>query len=240
MPRDSEQPVPDSGSGRRLKPDRQLVARRLLEARAAADLSQADAGMKAGVSTVTIYRWEKGKHLPTRRTLAALARIYGRTAEWLTGETMVGSGPTWRFAPDPGEGLGSDVVEGVPLVAVAAGGNALAFDETPRSWFPYRRDWLASRGFIPRHCRLVEVLGNSMSPTCSDGSLVMVDVSRSELRHRYLHLMTVPNEGVVVRRAFRDGRTWIVTAEDPAWEPRTYHETWAVHGLVRWVCNSLD
>ena len=84
---------------------------------------------------------------------------------------------------------------GIALVAAEAGGGAPGFDETPRCWIPFRRDGLASRGMIPRHCRVVKVTGPSMSPTCPDGSLVMVDVSRTELRHGSLHLMTSPTRG---------------------------------------------
>ena len=97
--------VPGPAAPNRLKPDRELVAQRLIEASQAVCLSQADVAKKLGSSTITVYRWEKGANMPTRRTLAALAQIYGRTVAWLSGQTLVDEGPSWRLPPDPGADL---------------------------------------------------------------------------------------------------------------------------------------
>ena len=233
--------IPDSGTPDRLKPDGELVAQRLTEARLALGLSQADVAKKLGSSTVTVYRWEKGTNIPRKRMLTALSQIYGRTVAWFLGQTLVDEGPTWRLPPDPGADPYAHVtVVGIPVVEAEAGGGAPAFDDTPRCWIPFRRDHLASRGLIPRHCRVVKVTGTSMSPTCPDGSLVMVDVSRTELRHDRMHLFSLPGEGLVVRWVSQDQGAWTLTADDPAWEPRTFQETMTVLGQVRWCCTHMD
>ena len=81
--------IPDLSTPDRLKPDGDLVAQRLTEARLALGLSLADVARKLGSSAVTVHRWEKGTNIPSRRMLTALAQIYGRTVEWLSGQTPV-------------------------------------------------------------------------------------------------------------------------------------------------------
>ena len=240
MDNKSRNHVPDPGNGRPHAIDREFMARRLLEARNIAGLTQAEAARSADIDTVSIYRYEKGIHLPRKRTLAVLARVYGRSVNWFTDELLTTAGPTWHFPPVAERGLDSDVeVMGVPVVAAQAGAGSFTFDETPKQWCPFRQDLLAAEGSSARHCRLVEVLDDSMSPRCAPGSLVLVDVSRRELRDGGVYLMTDPNDGLVIRTASQDGRRWILVADHRGWRPRHYNDSWEVHGLVVWCQNPL-
>ena len=101
----------------------------------------------------------------------------------------------------------------VPLIATKAGICSLGLDMTPIDWYPMRQDKLVDEGTCARHCGLVEVRGDSMSPRCPPGSLVLVDMSRREFRDGSIYLVTDPVEGVVVRMACQDGHRWILVPD---------------------------
>ena len=189
MTKGPENYTADRGDGGHPGPDRKFVARRLKEARIAAGLSQAEAARRAGISPVSIFRLERGDHLPRRTTLGALARAYGRSPDWFTDPSLATSGPRWHGERDPDLGPGSDMeVMSVPLIATKAGICSLGLDMTPIDWYPMRQDKLVAEGTCARHCGLVEVRGDSMSRRCPPGSLVLVDMSRREFRDGRVHL----------------------------------------------------
>ena len=234
----SPEKLPGPGSGKENGAG-ELLARRLHEARSAAGLSQTQAAARAGISDNSIYRYENCKNTPRPEILAKLARIYGRPLEWFHGDPGIPGRPNWRFTYDGVSGGILDAeVTSIPVVATVAGSGSFEFDETFRYWLPYRQDWLIPNGMKVPDCRFVEVRGDSMLPMIPSGSLVMVDVSRYSLCDGSLYLMSVPNEGVVLRRVSQDGRNWIVRADNPAFRPKVYDSAWTVHGQVRmfyWV-----
>ena len=239
MVRDSGEHGLQGGGQGKTGRDPTFMAQRLREARLAVGLSQTEAAKRAGVSNVSIYRCERGLTTPRRSTLARLAPVYRRSPEWLMDETVVGAGADWPLPPDAGPGIGFHVeLVAVPVVAGMAGAGHKVFEETPRDWEPCRRDRLESSGADPRHCRLVQVLGTAMAPTVPAGSLVMVDLACRDLEDGRIFLITDPNEGVGLRRAFEDGANWLVAADNPAWGPRPYAPGWAVHGQALW-CHTL-
>jgi transcriptional regulator with XRE-family HTH domain len=61
------------------------LADRLREARNGAGLSQEATAAKAGVSTATVARLERGEHTPQVATLEAIATALGTTASKLLG-----------------------------------------------------------------------------------------------------------------------------------------------------------
>lgn len=61
------------------------MGRRIAEARRAKGLSQAALAhaFGEGFQTMNVSRWESGKHMPQGGHLHVLARVLGRTADWL-------------------------------------------------------------------------------------------------------------------------------------------------------------
>lgn len=68
------------------------VAKRILQARRAAGLSQAALAARLDVSHSTVNRWEQGHREPSRDVLMALASATGTSVEWLLlGQTVIDS-----------------------------------------------------------------------------------------------------------------------------------------------------
>lgn len=60
-----------------------LFGAKLRVARAVADLSLRDAAAKVGLSAMALSKFENGASTPKTSNLAALARLYGVTLDWL-------------------------------------------------------------------------------------------------------------------------------------------------------------
>jgi transcriptional regulator with XRE-family HTH domain len=65
--------------------NRALLAERLREARLKAGLTEKDVWRRSGIAPRTIRGLEAGEHAPRLETLAALARLFGLSLDWLTG-----------------------------------------------------------------------------------------------------------------------------------------------------------
>ena len=223
------------GQGRKQgRPDRALVARRLLESRLSMGLSRTQVSARANIADNSIYRYETGRNLPRPEIMTTLARVYGRTVEWLRGMDNPTAPSQWDLPSGPSNG-GTPDIDLVPVIATVAGSGAFSLDETVRYWHPFRQDFLKPNGVRAQDCRLVEVREDSMAPTIPLGAFVLVDTGRNELWDGRAYLMTDANEGVVVRRVFRAGTSWIVTADKPGSRPLVWDEEWTVHGLVWWT-----
>lgn len=61
---------------------------RLLKARRAAELSQADLAKAIGVHRKSVTRWELGQSEPSASLLIPLARALGVSVAWLIGEDV--------------------------------------------------------------------------------------------------------------------------------------------------------
>ena len=214
------------------KAEQTLLARRLFQARTDAGLSRTEAAAQARIADQSIYRYEKGFNIPRPEILATLARVYGRPVPWFHDEITAEPAPTWHMGPDA---VPKAQIASVPVILSIADGGVIDYDDSPRFWYPVPQDLLARNGVSTCASRLVEVGGNSMAPTVTAGSLVLVDTSAPGFWEGRMYLMTVATEGVVVRRVHRDGRQWLVCADNPCRRPRVYDERWQVHGHVRLV-----
>ena len=235
--------MPDHGerhqqveNGRGGVPGPTPLAQRLFQARMDVGLSRTAAAVRAGIADNTIYRYEAGRNVPRPECIARLARAYGTSVGRLYGEPVAKAGPDCLTPADPaGEQQTGRGMIGLPVITTVAGSGSMTYDESPRCFFPYRQDWLATHGANPRDCRLVEVMGDSMKPVIPPRSLALVDTAHHNFWDGSLYLMTAANEGVVVRRVFQDGSTWVVRGDHPDCRPRVCDPSWQIHGRVRGV-----
>jgi transcriptional regulator with XRE-family HTH domain len=64
---------------------KRTVAKNLANARAAAQLSQSEAGKKLGMSAQQISHYEHASHVPTCSRLRDMCKVYGVTADSVLG-----------------------------------------------------------------------------------------------------------------------------------------------------------
>lgn len=87
------------------------------------------------------------------------------------------------------------------LVKLSAGGGLIPVpDETfAEEKYAFRLDWMRRVGANPRNVLLMEVEGDSMSPTLQNHNLVLVDLGRSQLRSGQIFAIGI-GEAVTVKR----------------------------------------
>ena len=66
--------------------DKEKLAERLRMERARKKVTQAEVGEAIGSNAAVICNYENGTHVPTLANLAALARYYGTTTDYLIGK----------------------------------------------------------------------------------------------------------------------------------------------------------
>ena len=234
MVEDEGDPVGEGGGtgGSRQASELTVLSKRLRDSREAVGMSRAEVAKRIGVNEVSLYRWETGENRPRAKGLSDLARVYGRSVEWLVGSQTPVDLPPWD-----GTLVSEDVDLGVwdmiavPVVSAVAGHGAPVFDDTAQRWRPYRVSDLSFPGSHPRDLCLVRVWGDSMKPVLPHDSLALVDRGAREFENLKLYLVSIPHEGLVVRRA-AEGDGWYLLADDFHWKPVLMSRTVLVHGRV--------
>ena len=218
-----------------------LMAHRLREARDATGLTRAEVSRRLASSEVTLYRWEKAENRPRARTLAQLSQIYGRSVEWLEGSNAPPGVPEWGDgAVLDGDESGFSDITPLPLISAVVGNGSQVFDEMVRSWIPWRRDWLKpSDPRVMSFC-FMDVWGDSMPTSAPHGSFILVDRSCLSLWDMRLHVLRVPNVGLVVRLAMQSEGVWFILAENRTWKPFLMSKQVEVFGLVTGCYRGLE
>ncbi|SMF82839.1 Phage repressor protein C, contains Cro/C1-type HTH and peptisase s24 domains [Tistlia consotensis] len=193
-----------------------------------------------GAAPSTVNSWLKGESEPGLTYLVACANVLERNVAWLA----TGEGPSspGESGAQPRAANPQDQFVGIPRydVQLSAGGGGFAqraelLDEIPFTPKFLRRK--LGRG-TTRDLVMVEVAGDSMEPTLSDGDLVMIDTSSRTVNDGLFAL--VWEDALLVKRLRRavDGLLIISDNSDlyePMLLPRSRGDEVQVVGRVRWV-----
>ena len=128
-------------------------------------------------------------------------------------------------------------VEVVELDA-AAGDGADVELEAVRGSLAFRADWLKRHRLDPEQCRVIGVRGESMEPLLPEGCSILIDCGQRRRRQGRIYVLR-GEDGLFVKRATRDGNTWILESEHPAWKPIPWPRGAEVLGEVVWMARTL-
>ncbi len=128
-----------------------------------------------------------------------------------------------------------DVIE----LACAAGGGMEALSEeiSGRLWFC--RDWLDEHALDPTQCAVIGVSGESMEPTLTDGTKILVDRARTRRRSKRIYVIRT-DDGLVVRRLNKESSKWQLISDHPTWESMSWADDMVVIGAVVWTARTLE
>lgn len=206
--------------------------------RSLGDPDREEFATRLGVSKNTLASYERGETEPTASILAAYVSNFGVTTEWLvfgSGE-FVSSGRLMPARVD-------DQMVRIKHynVAAAAGEGLVPVDEhdEPEDII-LARSFLRRLGASPEGSQVIFARGESMLPTIPDGSLLLVDRSKTRIDDNGVFVFRV-GEGIKVKRARwrADQRIDLVSDNQLAgFPPETY--TWdelsAIIPLGRVMC----
>ena len=226
-----------------------MLGQRLADARKRAGLSQVELAVALGdrYDNTMISHVEHGRSSLLLDGAVRAAKELGVSLDYLTGLTddptpfpvnvdspnSVVAETKERYDVDPEETLSR-----LDEVAAAAGSGAEVYDETVTAKVPFRSSWLRRNRINPRHCKIINVRGDSMEPTLPHGCQVIVDRNRKELRNGRIYVMRT-EEGLVVKRVKQNAQGWWLMSDNPTWAPLFLSEDTDIIGEVRWTARTF-
>lgn len=120
-------------------------------------------------------------------------------------------------------GMGGDFVF-VPRydVRASAGNGSVIHDESIVDHLAFRREWVTkSVGCDPKHLALIEVHGDSMSPTLMDMDLVLLDTRPCMPRTEGVYVIRLGDALLVKRLHFKLSGVVEVISDNPTYKPET-------------------
>lgn len=174
---------------------------RLRRAMTAAKVSNSQLAEAAGVSVQAVGKWLR-KGTIARERLAAITAALGVSADALVGnETTATLQEPRSFYPiadwaEPSD-LHPDRFRLVPRLEVALSmGQGRGVPETieERQGLAFQVAWLKRLGVSPERLRVFPARGNSMEPTISDGSVVLVDTGSTEVISGKVFVVEIDHE----------------------------------------------
>lgn len=107
----------------------------------------------------------------------------------------------------------------------------------------FDREWMQQEGLDATHCKLIDVKGDSMSPTLEDGETILVNTRDRTKVHNKVYAL-IGEDGIRVKRLLqRADRTWEIHSDNPMkhlypTEPFIEGKV-AIWGRVRWHAGTL-
>ena len=121
---------------------------------------------------------------------------------------------------------------------IAAGAGANAADERVLGSLAFRDDWLKRHGLNTAHCRVIEVIGESMEPTLQHRAMILVDFQRTVRRHNKIFAVRTET-GPVVKRLQRTEDGWRLVSDNKNYKPVPWPDGAVVLGQVMWTGRTL-
>ncbi len=177
-------------------------------------LSSNDVAAALGVSSSTISRWKNGHTFPDASEIMRISAI-------------VGHPPSWFFSDAESAILTSSPIENddvtyVPVldVAAAAGDGVDNHSDEIIAYLPFPLDFLRRRNINPDNVKAIRAYGDSMEPTIPDRALVIIDVTKSDLRDGRIYALRAP-DGLRLKRIQRqmDGSVVLISDNKDRYPP---------------------
>lgn len=180
--------APKTALGSRLREVRRLLG----------DPDREDFAARLGVSKNTLAAYERGETEPTASILAAYVSNFRVPTDWL----IFGEGD---FGPSTSTMPVADEDRMVRIkhynVSAAAGAGLVPVDEhEEQDDIILARSFLRRLGAAPDQSQVIFARGESMLPTIPDGSLLLIDRSKTHLVEGGVFVFRV-GEGIKVKRA---------------------------------------
>ena len=204
-----------------------MLGKRIREAREGAGLTQSELGAVLDRTGGLIGKVETGNSGLRWPALAKVARALRVSSDWLIGLTD---------NPIPADERGVDeclvdfvAVHRSEAVAGVTTGNVYTQDS---GVIPFRRSWLEREGIDRTAANVFRVHGDSMEPTLTNSSAILVDYNRKNLREAGIFVFQ-QGEALLVKRAHFDNGWWFVS-DNPKYGPFALREDAYIFGEVKW------
>ena len=206
---------------------------RLQNTRVDRGLNKAELARRVGVSAPTVTDWESGKIQNIEsNNLQKVAKVLGVTVEFLlTGSTVDPFVDVPIINSKPLDG--SDEREEIPAykISVSAGPGTHIYTEEPNGSLGFRRGWIQSKGLNKKDLIVVQVEGDSMAPYIQHSDIVLVDLSKTDIRSGDVYVFRADYD-LRCKRLFKNLDGSILVRSDNQADPRYKDEVFSVTDLA--------
>jgi len=196
--------------------------------------SVADLARAVGVSDNAIYKWVSGRGQPSMMSLVNLSKAAGVSVEWLaTGRGAPTKSRTEIHSADPADAMPPERHS----LRIAVNGRSSIQNPQVVDYLSFQPEWLVrTLNVDARNMALVEVVGDSMSPTIDEGDLVLVDLREARFRHDGIYVMRTGGDLAVKRLQRQPEGNLLIRSDNPAYESATVKpDEVALLGRVVWL-----
>jgi phage repressor protein C with HTH and peptisase S24 domain len=200
--------------------------------------SVADLAKAVGVSDNAIYKWVSGRGQPSMISLVNLGKAAGVSVEWLaTGRGLPAkSKPAADIAPERAQSI----------ILPRHGARSTMDGSSIQSsqivdYVNFRAEWVQrTLGVDPRNLALIEVIGDSMSPTIDEGDLVLADVRETCFENDGVYILRNGRALSVKRIQRQPDESLMVRSDNSAYAPFVVSpDKIILAGRVVWVGGRL-
>ena len=224
---------------------------RLLKARQMRGWSQRRLAKEIGASPSHLSSMEHGRVGTSNRTAKAVAKVLNVSLDYLMGliddprstldmvaeiETKSAELRAIKEAYTEGDDVAISEVD------TSAGAGAVVNDEKVTGHMTFPSQWLRNRGLRSAACRIIRVTGQSMEPTLSDGSAILVYLGSKHLQDGKIFVIRIGNDLVVKRTVMDPEEGWLLVSDNndkTTWKTRPWPEDAQIVGEIKWVGRSL-
>ncbi len=219
------------------------------------------AGFRSAAAAARAHGWaigtyaghENGHRGVTLQAAERYARAYHVKLRWLLGLEEDAGVPDLHHlhgqvlavtesmvAPVDGSGEEDPSKRYIEMLEVepSAGGGSHIEDAPVRGRLAFRRAWLNLHALIASECVVIRVRGESMEPTLPDKCSILVAKHRNRRRDKHIFVVRT-EDGLIVKRARKDGKSWLLVSDHPAWKDLPWPRDADVIGEVVWMAKTL-
>jgi phage repressor protein C with HTH and peptisase S24 domain len=196
------------------------VGQRVKFARKNAGLSIQQLSRKAGIAPTTLYDLERGDQKSTTK-LPLIADATGYESAWLQTGQGNKSAEKLPDTQNKDENLASEPTLTIPYyneVKASAGHGYVPLDEADVTLMRIAKRQLERHGVPSKYAALVQVDGDSMSPTIEHRDTLLVDMADREPRESRIYLVRI-EEVLMVKRIQRIPRGVRLLSDNAAYPP---------------------
>ncbi|WP_230411640.1 S24 family peptidase [Collimonas humicola] len=180
--------------------------------------NQSEMARFVGVSPQAVQKWVAGESEPRGKNLELAAQFLGMSPATLKFGDVVGQAfpKDYRdvvvFDPDNLDHVEIRKVK-LKLSAGITGFTTETAEDFGRP-ISFRREWLIKKGYSAEKLIAIDVKGDSMEPTMSDGDTVVINTADTTPKNGETFAVNYEGEGVVKRMA-RDFGRWFLSSDNP-------------------------
>lgn len=217
------------------------TGKRIKALRKALKITQAELGLKIGVSGVTVGNWEKDEHLPKGEHLVALAKSLNTFTDYII---------TGKYSDKPKNK--SDIEEIAPTDYIPTKKVPLISSIQAGSWMeivdifePGHADqWQETTANVSKNSFALRVEGKSMQnpngyPTVPHGAIVIVDPDLAATSGKIV-VAKLPNSNeATIKKLVIDGPIKYLEPLNPDYKPITIDSECVIIGVVKQVIQDI-